>query len=70
MEGRAFVTCAQAFEGQMRVGFNGFAGLDAPACITILEAQGVDPRIAAILLPFWEQGMTSAIAKKKAEDEK
>ncbi|MGH1417169.1 MAG: DUF7697 family protein [Pelagimonas sp.] len=35
----------------------GPAGFDLPSCLTLLDAHGVDPQIAAILLPYWEAGM-------------
>jgi hypothetical protein len=51
----------------MRIGMNGFAGLDVAACIPLLEARGIDHRIAALFLPYWEDGMMAAIEEKRKE---
>lgn len=44
----------------MRTGWQGFIGLDLGATTTLLAARGHDPKILAVLLPYWEQGIKSA----------
>lgn len=50
---------------QRRVGMGGVEGLDAPACLMLLEAQGMDRTIAALFLPYWEQGLLQAIDENR-----
>ena len=66
-EGRGFVSAVGAISSQIRAGFGGFIGLDIAACIPVLAAQGVDARIAALLLPAWEQGMIRAANDARKE---
>ncbi|QFS83981.1 hypothetical protein FIU97_14610 [Roseivivax sp. THAF40] len=60
IEGRALAADASAIGSQMRTGWQGFIGLDLGATTTLLAARGHDPKILAILLPYWEQGIKSA----------
>jgi hypothetical protein len=54
---------------QSRVGFSGMTGIDMSACLHLLVQRGHDPEIAALLLPFWEEGLMMAVADKApAED--
>jgi hypothetical protein len=54
--------------GQWRVGPAGAFGLDHDAAIRVLARRGHDANIAALLLPFWEEGGLQAFADLK-EDE-
>ena len=38
---------------------------DLPACLALMEAQGVPPRIATLLLPHWETGLLEAAARMR-----
>jgi len=67
VEGRGIAAMAHLIIGQARTGFGGFAGLDLPAVIEILERSGIDPDIAALLLPHWEQGLLAAAAKRNED---
>jgi hypothetical protein len=64
-----FLELASLFEGQIRVGAAGFAGLDIPACVSVLQAHGMDPDISALLLPCWEEGMFAARAELREKEE-
>lgn len=44
----------------------GVIGLDQPALLQLAEALGYDRRAAALLLPYAEAGMVSALAEKRA----
>jgi hypothetical protein len=48
----------------------GVAGLDATACLSLLTGRGLDPKLAALFLPFWEAGILRAIAMNRDRDEK
>lgn len=53
--------------GQIRIGMNGFSGMDIPACLELLEVRGLDRRVAGLLLPFWERGTMAGIAEQREE---
>jgi hypothetical protein len=55
--------------GQIRAGM-GFVGFDIPACLEFLELSGVPRRVAAMLLPFWEQGFTEHFEETRKDGEK
>ncbi len=46
---------------QQRVSPAGVVGLDISACLEVLEAYGLDRRVAALLLPYAEAGLLRAI---------
>ncbi|KAB2539656.1 hypothetical protein AL035_17760 [Salipiger aestuarii] len=68
IEGRALVAAGREMFHQRRIGGAGYAGLDMPACLELLKAQGVNTHIAALLLPFWESGLLEAAAKLREQD--
>ena len=63
VEGRAIAAAGTELFHQRRIGPGGYAGLDLPACLALMEAQGVPPRIATLLLPHWETGLLEAAAR-------
>ncbi|WP_146592202.1 DUF7697 family protein [Puniceibacterium confluentis] len=54
---------------QRRIGPGGYAGLDMPACLALLQAQGIPPDMAVLLLPHWEAGLIEAIALRRKEED-
>lgn len=52
---------------QHRTGMSGVTGLDATACLALLEGHGLDPKFAALFLPYVEAGLLAAIADRKEE---
>ncbi|MBU2961963.1 hypothetical protein KO516_14325, partial [Citreicella sp. C3M06] len=67
-EGRAISVAGRELFHQRRIGGAGYAGLDMPACLALLGAQGVPTNIAALLLPHWESGLLEAAAKQREQD--
>jgi len=65
VEGRAIAAAGPELFHQRRIGPGGYAGLDLPACLALMEAQGVPPRIATLLLPHWETGLLEAVARMR-----
>lgn len=65
VEGRAIAVAGPELFHQRRIGPGGYAGLDLPACLALMEAQGVPPRIATLLLPHWETGLLEATARMR-----
>ncbi len=57
--------CAASFSRQVRIGPSGFEGFDLVACQAVGEAQGVDRRVVALFLTYWEQGVLAAYDKQR-----
>lgn len=55
---------------QMRIGMAGVTGLDAAACLALLDRRGLDPNISALFLPYLEAGILSAIAERREHQAK
>lgn len=48
---------------------SGATGLDMPAALRLLAARGHDETIAALLLPYWEDGALTAFAELRKSSE-
>lgn len=66
-EGRGLLALGHSLFHQRRIGAGGYAGLDMPACLALLTAQGLPDHIAILLLPFWEAGLLEAAARQRED---
>jgi hypothetical protein len=69
-EGGRFWAAFHHVSRQLRMGFGamglgGPIGLDFPACVAVLGAHGVEPRIALQLLPYAEAALIRALTPEK-----
>lgn len=67
-EGLALVECFGSVQSQLRMGPMGPVGLDMPAALDVLEAHGIDRRVAALLLPSAERGLMQAFAALRRDN--
>jgi len=56
---------AGVLRGQWRAGMSGATGLDMPAALRLLGSRGHDEDIAALFLPWWEDGALDAFAEMR-----
>lgn len=68
MEAKAFLDAVPQLRGQWRTGFAGVTGLDFDAALAHLGRLGHDTAVAALFLPFWEDGALQAFAEIKDKD--
>ncbi|WP_435659704.1 DUF7697 family protein [Leisingera caerulea] len=55
---------------QLRIGMAGVTGIDAAACLALMNGRGLDPDFSALFLPYLEAGILSAIAERREHQAK